>query len=419
MRKSGTIHIVNKDDHIPFDVRQYRAVEYSTDLSELTTSIAEIKAAIDKRLQQGSRSDNPVHDTLPQLPIDALAQGSQDQGHKIRELQEKLERLSTENDSLREEVAQVQANPRLEEEKEIDAQFDEADRIMQTTGENVLLRLNEVFKQGGKDQLVAELRKAIKSPYLTELDFSAINNLLAELGLEAHRLPVLKEARKRFPESRVFFRYYTAALLHSPSRDNQEAACRLLEEFYGVKRTGDEIVVERPKNFKEVEDVFGLFDYYIRNDKPHWALALIEAAEPLLGEAPLLLRNKARALAKSRQNERAEDVFKEAIQRSPGDDTLFAFYGDFLDDLGRYQEAFEQAERALTLDPQDGNRYFEVAVQILNRGYCRDEKGELHQLLPRKARLKAAAPFLIAAATSATRRERTQDVIGLCSREYD
>jgi len=90
LRKSGTIHIVNREDHIPFDVRQYRAVEYSIELSELVTSITAIRTAIEKRQQQPSRSDNPVHDVLPQLPVDVLTVGSQDQVSEIKDLQKRL-----------------------------------------------------------------------------------------------------------------------------------------------------------------------------------------------------------------------------------------------------------------------------------------------------------------------------------------
>ena len=161
-----------------------------------------------------------------------------------------------------------------------------------------------------------------------------------------------------------------------------------------------------------------MFDHYVSTDRPAWALALIAAAEPIVGEVPLLLRNKARALAKLRRDDEAEAVFKQALESSPDDDTLFAFYSDFLDDAGRYEQAYEQIERALQLDPQDGTLYVNLAHQILNRGYCRDEGGGIHQLSARKARMMAASPFLIAAVTKATKRNRTRDVISVFAREH-
>jgi len=418
LRKSGTIHIVNKQEHIPFDVRQYRAVEYSVDLSELGTSVAEIASAIGKRLEQPARSDNPVHDTLPELPMNVLAQGSEDQSENIKRLQERLEALSTENDQLKGALGDLEADPLAQSERDLDALFDEADGIMQTTGENVLLHLNNALQQGGKDALVAKLREVIKSPYLTESDLAAINNLCAELDLDAHRLAVLNEARRRFPESKIFLKHYTQVLLLSPSPDRKAQGQRVSEEFFGVEKTDDGISVGHPERITEVDELFPLFDHYVRIDRPLWALELITAAEPVVGAVPLLLRNKARALAKLRRFDEAEGVFKEAISQSPDDDTLFAFYSDFLDDSGRYEEAYEQIEHALSLDPQDGTRYINVAIQILNRGYCRAEGGNIRQIAPRKARMKAAAPFLIGAVQKASTNNRLQDVISIFVREH-
>ena len=255
LRKSGTIHIVNKDQHIPFDVRQYRAVEYSTELAELSASVAEIRSAIEKRLTQPARSDNPVHDALTQLPVDVMKVGTEDQTDKIRDLQQRLESLGIENDSLKERLEQVQANPRAEEEKAIDGLFDEPDRILQTTGQNVLLHLNRALQEGGKEKFVAELRAAVKSPYLTENDLAAISNMCVELDLEAHRIAVLREARKRFPEVKVFFTHYTSALLRSSSRPHQEEGSHLAEEFYGIVKDSDDIQVKQPGRITDIADI--------------------------------------------------------------------------------------------------------------------------------------------------------------------
>lgn len=418
LRKSGTIHIVNKDHHIPFDLRQYRAVEYSAELSELTASINEIRVAIEKRISQPTRSDNPVHDSLTQLPVNVMNIGTEDVAGSIRQLQARVEALSLENDSLKEHLREAQENPRANEDKEIDAFFDEADLIMQTTGQNVLLHLNRSLQEGGKNAFVAELRNAVKSPYLSEGDLGAISNMCSELDLDAHNIAVLREAKKRFPESLIFFTHFTSALLRSASAAHKEEGRQLAEHYYGIMQENGEIIVGQARKIADVEELFPLFDHYIYNDKPAWALALMQAAETVVGEAPLLLRSKARALAKLRRNEEAEGVFRKAIDRSPNDDTLFAFYSDFLDDAGRFEEAYENIERALQLDPQDGTRFVNVAVQILNRGVCRNSSGELHQLIARKPRMLAAAPFLIGAITQATVRNRTRDVIGIFAREH-
>jgi len=325
--------------------------------------------------------------------------------------------VSKENDALRELVEQAQSNPRVQEEQDIDDWFDEADIIDKGRGQNVLLHLRKSLQEGGKEKFISELRTAIKSPYLDENDISAMHNLCGDLDLDAHQIAVLREARKRFPESQVFFTYYTNALLRSPSREHQTEGSTLAEEYFGITKTDDQLQVEKTQNITDIEELFPLFDYYIRNNKPAWALALLDAAEPMVGDNPLLLRNKARALTRLRKYAEAEDVFKEAINRSPSDALLLSFYSDFLDDTGQYKEAYEQEEKALRLESTVASRYVSIAIQILNRGYCRNESGEIHRLVPRKARLKAAAPFLIAAETRAEVRNRTQEVINLFARD--
>lgn len=69
MRKGGTVHIADRAAFLPFDVQAYRVITYSTDLAEIDRVVTEISLAIKRRLEQPDKSDNPVHDTFPALPI--------------------------------------------------------------------------------------------------------------------------------------------------------------------------------------------------------------------------------------------------------------------------------------------------------------------------------------------------------------
>jgi hypothetical protein len=96
LRKSGTVHIVDESRPIPFDVRQYRAVKYSTDLADIPSVVAEIAKAIVQREQNPARSDNPVHDTILDLPVDYRMLGQEAALQQINELQSELDRLRRE-----------------------------------------------------------------------------------------------------------------------------------------------------------------------------------------------------------------------------------------------------------------------------------------------------------------------------------
>jgi hypothetical protein len=70
LRKSGTILVFERGSRIPFDLAHVRAVEYGTDFVDVEEYVRQIRDAI-LRISP-AQPDNPVHDTLPQLPPDLV-----------------------------------------------------------------------------------------------------------------------------------------------------------------------------------------------------------------------------------------------------------------------------------------------------------------------------------------------------------
>src|ERR1041385_355095 len=100
MRKSGTVHIIDQNHQVPFDIRDYRAITYSTELADLPGVIDQIVAAIRKREDQLTRSDNPVHDALPTLPVDIRITGDEALKNELQKLQDMVSALQTEKENL-------------------------------------------------------------------------------------------------------------------------------------------------------------------------------------------------------------------------------------------------------------------------------------------------------------------------------
>ena len=119
-RKSGTVHIVDGAHSLPFDVRQYRAIAYTTELAEIPEVQKQIEDAIGKRVSQPDRADNPVHDAIPELPLDIRASGERAVLDQLKAAQENSEKLRQENEKLVGELAELKPAVRDDENGEID-----------------------------------------------------------------------------------------------------------------------------------------------------------------------------------------------------------------------------------------------------------------------------------------------------------
>src|SRR6185295_14425592 len=94
--KSGTVHIVDATHPLPFDVRHYRVIPYSTDLSDLPDVINLVADAMKKREDQPMRADNPVHDAIASLPADIRNTGEAAFKKQLEEVQSSLTRIQEE-----------------------------------------------------------------------------------------------------------------------------------------------------------------------------------------------------------------------------------------------------------------------------------------------------------------------------------
>jgi hypothetical protein len=69
-RKSGTVHIIEEAWEAPFDVKSYRFIKYSMEKSaNISRAVSLISEEINKRGDSAGKSDNPVHDARPDLPM--------------------------------------------------------------------------------------------------------------------------------------------------------------------------------------------------------------------------------------------------------------------------------------------------------------------------------------------------------------
>ncbi|MBN1342884.1 MAG: hypothetical protein JXQ73_09410 [Phycisphaerae bacterium] len=399
-RKSGTVHIVDASHDIPFDVRQYRAIEYSTELADIPEVIVKIVEAIKKRNMQPERPDNPVHDAIPQLPINIAVAGDDALREQLRNAQERMENLHRENEALVSRLGELDASDsvRADSAVDVDALLDEADNIMKSTGEHAVLRLRQAIEEGGSDAFVKVLRGVLKSPYLEENDFMEILILCRQFNLNDHRRATLEVARRRYPYSSAIFLVHVDALDDSPNQADQEKGRLMLEERLGVKHVDGKPEFAGAQTSIPLHESIGLLlNFYNRAEKHEWILSFADSLPDAVSNDPMVVRSRARALAGLNRKEEAGKAFEDALDMDPTDDQTLAWYADFLDDQGKYSEAYATFEKAIIADREDGNLLMNLGIHVLNRGYYRARSGEIEGPLPRKSRARVAVPIMLKA----------------------
>ncbi len=398
-RKSGTVHIIDANHDIPFDIKNYRAIEYSTELADISNAIELISDSIRKREGSPERSDNPVHDALSDLPMNILSAGDTSLKEQIEKLQERTDSLEEQNSSLQSRIYELDPSEKyreLNEELDIDKLLDEADNIRLSTGENALLQLKTSLEEGGEELFLKKLRVVLKSPYLSENDFMSVANMCRGQRLLDHRRAVLELASKNYPNTDQIHLSLIDAYDDSPNKVYQTRGRILIEQYLGISHTEEGPTIANIT--REKERGFGLlFNFYFRMNKVKWVEIIAKSAIASGIETSTLLRNLAKAYAKQGKHDEADNAYQDAIEKHPDDDTTYVFYGDFLDDLGKYELAYENTEKGIIADPEDGSRFINLAIQILNRGYVRDSDEQLIGPVENNERLKHSLPFFLKA----------------------
>lgn len=398
-RKNGTVHVVDSTRQIPFDIAQYRAIKYTADLASVPDVINKIVDAIKQREEQAGLSDNPVHDTVPDLPnfIRDISEAAQIK--RMAELQGTLERMQADNDRLTATLLELDPAGVLDSmptDVTVDKLLDEADEVMKSTGEYVMFNLAQRANKEGREGFVTELKKVLKSPYLTENDFMSIARMCVTLGLAAHRQAVLEMAHSRYPHDDQLTLSLIDAYDDSANAAIKERGRLMAEEFLHVERSQNQLprLGDTSSVAASIEGALGLlFNFYYKIGKAEWVLSISESALEKDLDGQVITRNKARALQRMGRMEEAETAFIETVEKFPTDAQSLQWYSDFLDDQKRYTEAYEYSERGVIADPDEPSLYTNHTIQILNRGYVRTASGKVEGPLTMANMLPYILPF--------------------------
>jgi tetratricopeptide (TPR) repeat protein len=400
-RKNGTVHVVDATRQIPFDIAQYRAIKYSADLADIPSAIDRIVDAIKQREEQVGLSDNPVHDTVPDLPNFIRDISEAAQTNRMAELQATLERVQAENDQLTAKLLELDPAGVLDStpiDITVDKLIEEAESVRKSTGEYVLFNLAQSANKEGPEGFVVELKRVLKSPYLSENDFVSIARMCVPLGLTAHRQAVLEIAHSRYPHDDQITLALIDAYDDSANAAIKERGRLMVEEFLHVERRANEPprLGDASSKIASLQAALGLlFNFYYKIGKWEWIVSVCESALKEEIDNVVIRRNKARALARMGQTEAAEIAFRECIDKFPTNSQALQWYSDFLDDQRRNVEAYEYSERGVIANPDEPTTYTNHTIQIFNRGYVRTAGGEIKGPLSINNLLPYVLPLLM------------------------
>ena len=403
LRKSGTVHVVDKGDTIPFDIRQYRAVEYSTHLADIPSVTEAIVDAIHRREDPSARSDNPVHDALNGLPSDFRDIGEEAQLRQIEHLRILLGEAERERDELSERLRVLDPAGSLARQPsrlDVDEMFDNAEEIMQSTGEYAMLRLRRAADEEGREAFVRELRSIVKSPYLSENDFIGLALMCRQQDLTDHRRAILEIGYQLCPNTTGVFLALIDAYDDSPAPAIQERGRVMLEEYLKITRepnsTNPTLTTLIAGGEMDLSDgALGLlFNFYFRNGHPDWVVSVCESADAKGYYTAAVARSLGRALAAVGRREDAEAAFTRATEQYD-DSSTHQFFGDFLSLTGRHREAYEQSELGVIRAPTSATAFMNLAIDVLNHQYVRVASGEIAEV-DEDAALRAAIPLIVA-----------------------
>ena len=90
------------------------------------------------------------------------------------------------------------------------------------------------------------------------------------------------------------------------------------------------------------------------------------------------------------QPDLADSEFRRAISEAPEDSAAYANYGIFLLERNRVQDALQQFQRAISLNPENVQGFLGMAEALQRAG----RKREAEKWQQKVARLKAATPLV-------------------------
>jgi tetratricopeptide (TPR) repeat protein len=197
--------------------------------------------------------------------------------------------------------------------------------------------------------------------------------------------------------------YYVAALAYFAKQDNKNARSMLETALQKRPDFGDAAKLLGQLYFASAQERLGAKDTTGAKSEFSKATNAFELAYKLEPNVPENITNLIEAYEQTNQSDKAESLTKEAVQKEPKNKLYRYAYGVFLLKNEKYQDAIEQFNKALEVDPGYADAKYNLGVSYLNWGVMlRDEankradagKGMIKGETGYMEKFKKALPYL-------------------------
>jgi hypothetical protein len=365
LRRSGTVLIVDegRTPDIPFDISAYRAILFRGDLP----GAAELQRKLRATLEEITRAavehrDNPVHDWLPVLPVNAVVAST-----------------GTEAGALREELAEAQRRLRDFERRLGETPRPEAD---QETPISILGRALRDAKDGNlapdlirdaehaagasdRERFLTVVHKIFERELLLEPDqFTRLAVHATRLGMRDVSRAIYDEATVAHPGNTEVRKRRLMGLTHSIAADDRKLARSEIMTQVGLEITKDgTVVVPSSLDGESLGLIAVMLDAFHEDGLNSDALAITSALVERFKNYTTVARNHARALERAGEPaEAAMEWFVKAVKCPDVEDVSASFLAATLSAHDRDVDALEAFCFSALLAPGDGEPFARLAT---------------------------------------------------------
>ncbi len=365
LRSQGTVMLVDelRTSDIPFDLSAYRVIKFKGELTGFERLRREILGFVEAFLAgDADRRDNPVHDALPALPLDALHSANRSSEGELRERLAKAERqirefeqlygLPTPNRSGTQTPLSV-----------VDEALSEASEGLLPS--DLLQQAEMAVSQRDQKAFLAAVKRAFerKTLRLSARQFRMLASYSGRFELDQVTGSIYEYALSLYPGEKELTSAYLRYAAHSQVPALREKARQ--EMLNKLEIVVTERSVEVPGHLREFATMGVMLDAYYADGMVEPALRIAKAAAEKFSSSTIVARNYARALEAARKSDEALAWFRRAVVScSDADDQSCVWLGNTLHNVGRTVDALEAYLRACLLDPDDATCFSQVADEL-------------------------------------------------------
>jgi tetratricopeptide (TPR) repeat protein len=391
LHRNGTVIIIQDGYTIPFDLSQYVTVRYTATLPGLAAAHEKITQAVTAQEtalalvtpNSETPADNPVWDFFPSLS------SVRSTGTDIA-LQSEVTRLSAELQSAMDALVSqgIDITGRVTQTESILRSLREANELVQKGGMPALLELRMAAQNNDINLFEGLLQQIMTTPMLTSENYREISEMCKDLGLTPHRVIVLREANRLFPNDTSIVAHLAVAYGDQPQPEMVMRGRQLMEESMGIEyRHGLPSATSRTMD--EFVPLAALLDIYMAQEDWEAMKGFCLSARDQGLTSNLIEKNLGRALLYLKDFEGAEAALLAAADAEPANDTISTLLSELYRRTGDFEKALVTQEQALIIDA-DASNWANLGVEILQNGRIHDAEGKLCGPIPRKERYAEA-----------------------------